>query len=379
MFGSLRLFLAFFVVFSHLVGTQYLQHFGFYAVRGFYVLSGFLMTAGLNDFYAFDARRFFTNRLLRLMPLYFVVCLLTLIAVVCLPAETSTFIAQWNPHLLWRDAITNVLVLPVLHVEPHYRLIPTAWSLAVELEMYVVLFLFISRSEQHAMIALFFGLLYHAVCSYYDLPFGYRFFGAPSAVLAFSFGALIYFYRKRGLLLDVTPTMGLAALGIWVVGALATRMSYDDNAGYYTDTILFAVVVAGLANAEGGALARSVDRALGEIAYPVFLVQWLTGFITALVIVPGVWRGWSLALASVPLTLVTAVVLAVINQRIIEPLRERIRRTPVDRPLVAGVQPQPDYGAPICLPVPVLLNARERQEAAALPAFVLNKVQSASE
>ena len=70
MLGSLRLFLAFFVVFSHLVGTHYLQHFGFYAVRGFYVLSGFLMTASLNDLYAFDARRYFTNRLLRLMPLY---------------------------------------------------------------------------------------------------------------------------------------------------------------------------------------------------------------------------------------------------------------------------------------------------------------------
>ncbi len=157
MFGGLRLLLAFFVVFSHLVGTHYLQHFGFYAVRGFYVLSGFLMTAGLNDLYAFDARRYFTNRLLRLMPLYFVVCLLTLIAVVCLPAEAATFIGQWNPELLWRDAITNVLVLPLHHPEPHYRLIPTAWSLAVEIEMYVVLFLFVSRSEQHAMLALFFG------------------------------------------------------------------------------------------------------------------------------------------------------------------------------------------------------------------------------
>ncbi len=356
MFGSLRLFLAFFVVFSHLVGTHYLQHFGFYAVRGFYVLSGFLMTAGLNDLYAFDARRYFTNRLLRLMPLYFVVCLLTLIAVVCLPAEAAAFIGQWQPDLLWRDAITNLLVLPLHHVEPHYRLIPTAWSLAVELEMYIVLFLFISRSERHAMIALFFGLLYHAGCSFYDLPFGYRFFGAPSAVLAFSLGALIYFYRKRGLLLDVTPAMGVAALGIWVVGALAPRMSYINNAGYYTDTILFAVVVTGLANAEGNALARSVDRALGEIAYPVFLVQWLTGFITALVIVPGIWRGWSLALASIPVTLMTAAMLAVINQRIIEPLRERIRRTPVDRPMAIDVQPQQDCGAPTA----VMLNVRGR-------------------
>lgn len=366
MFGGLRLFLAFFVVFSHLVGTHYLQHFGFYAVRGFYVLSGFLMTAGLNDLYAFDARRYFTNRLLRLMPLYFVVCLLTLIAVVCLPAEATTFIGQWNPELLWRDAITNVLVLPLDHPEPHYRLIPTAWSLAVEIEMYVVLFLFVSRSEQHAMLALFFGLLYHAICSLYHLPFDYRYFGAPSALLSFSLGALIYFYRKRGLLLEVTPAMAVAALAIWVVDALAPRTSFIESSGYYTDTILFAVVVTGLANAKGGPLLRSMDRALGEIAYPVFLVQWLTGFVTTLVFLPGTWRGWSLAVASIPVTLMASVVLAVFNQKVIEPLRDRIRSAPADRPLGAAAQSLPEYDKPLGLPVPAGLSLLEQEVAPAL-------------
>lgn len=357
MFGGLRLFLAFFVVFSHLVGTHYLQHFGFYAVRGFYVLSGFLMTAGLNDLYAFDARRYFTNRLLRLLPLYYMVCLLTLVAVVWLPAEAAAYIGQWQPDLLWRDAITDLLVLPLHHVEPHYRLIPTAWSLAVEIEMYIVLFLFISRSEKHAMVALFFGLLYHAVCGFYDLPFGYRFFGAFSALLAFSLGALIYFYRKRGLLLDVTPTMAVVALGIWVIDALAPRASYFDNIGYYTDTILFAVVVTGLANAEGGALLKSVDRALGEMAYPVFLVQWLAGFVTALVFMPGTWRGWPLALASIPVTLAASAALAVLNRKIVEPRRERIRGTSVDRSLAEDVQRLQGYGERDVLPAAVTLKA----------------------
>ena len=45
MFGGVRLFLAFLVVLSHLVGTEYFQHFGYYAVRAFFVLSGFLLTA----------------------------------------------------------------------------------------------------------------------------------------------------------------------------------------------------------------------------------------------------------------------------------------------------------------------------------------------
>lgn len=331
MFGGLRLFLAFVVVFSHLVGSRYLQHFGFYSVRGFYVLSGYLMTAGLNEFYAFDPRRFWTNRLLRLLPLYYVVCLLTLAAVTLLPAQAAAYIGQWQPGLLWRDAITDVLIVPLQHPEPHYRLVPTAWSLAVEIEMYVVLFLFIARSKKHAMVGLILGLLYHAVCGLYDLPFGYRFFGALSAVLSFSLGALIYFYRKDGRLLHITPAMAGVALGIWVVDALASETAYIDNAGYYTDTVLFSVVVAGLANAKFNPLVQSADRALGEIAYPVFLVQWLTGFITTLVLMPGMWRGWSLALANIPLTLAVAAGLAVLNRKLVEPLRERVRGTPVDR------------------------------------------------
>jgi peptidoglycan/LPS O-acetylase OafA/YrhL len=82
MFGSLRFFLAYLVVLSHLVGSQYLSHYGFYAVRGFFVLSGFLMTAALNEVYRFNGERFWTNRLLRLLPPYYMVCAATLAFVV---------------------------------------------------------------------------------------------------------------------------------------------------------------------------------------------------------------------------------------------------------------------------------------------------------
>ena len=54
MFGVLRFLLAYLVILSHLVGTDYVAHFGFYAVRGFFVISGLLMTAALNEAYAFD-------------------------------------------------------------------------------------------------------------------------------------------------------------------------------------------------------------------------------------------------------------------------------------------------------------------------------------
>ena len=346
MFGALRLFLAFLVVFSHLVGSPYLQHFGYYALRGFYVLSGYLMTAGLNDLYAFDARRFWSNRLLRLLPPYYAVCALTLVAIALAPEAAATYIGQWQPGLLWRDAITDVFVLPLHHLEPHYRLVPTSWSLAVELEMYLVLFVFTARSQKNAMLALIAGLVYHAICSYNDLSFGYRYFGAPSAMLSFSLGALIYFYRRNGQLLHITPAMTAAALCVWFVGALASGTDYLHGVGYYTDTIVFAVVVAGLIDIKAAPLLHAFDNALGELAYPVFLLQWLTSFVTALIFMPGTWRGWPLALASIPVTLAAAIALAALNRAWIEPLRTRLRGAPRTRAarqpvVIAGERPQP--------------------------------------
>ena len=76
MFGTLRFLLAYLVILSHLVGSDYVVHFGFYAVRGFFVISGLLMTAALNEAYGFDGLRFWVNRALRLLPPYYLVCAL---------------------------------------------------------------------------------------------------------------------------------------------------------------------------------------------------------------------------------------------------------------------------------------------------------------
>ena len=98
MFGVLRFLLAYLVILSHLVGTDYVAHFGFYAVRGFFVISGLLMTAALNEVYAFDARRFWLNRALRLLPPYYLVCLLTLAAIALAPAHLPYSTANVSNH-----------------------------------------------------------------------------------------------------------------------------------------------------------------------------------------------------------------------------------------------------------------------------------------
>src|SRR5918912_2774678 len=112
MFGIFRLALAYLVVLSHLVGAEYLAHLGFYAVRGFFVLSGFLMTAALNELYAFDAGRFWVNRILRLLPPYYLVCLLTLALIHVFPDHAGEYLRFWAPDARQDDVLMNLLVFP---------------------------------------------------------------------------------------------------------------------------------------------------------------------------------------------------------------------------------------------------------------------------
>ncbi len=81
--GILRFFLSILVIFSHLSGAHSASHFGYYAVRAFFVLSGIVLTKSLNETYSFDFYRFYINRLLRIVPLYALVCGITIVVIHC--------------------------------------------------------------------------------------------------------------------------------------------------------------------------------------------------------------------------------------------------------------------------------------------------------
>jgi peptidoglycan/LPS O-acetylase OafA/YrhL len=328
MFGSLRFFLAYLVVLSHLVGSQYLSHFGFYAVRGFFVLSGFIMTAALNEIYHFNGERFWINRLLRLLPPYYVVCAATLAFVAFVPEQAADYLKFWQLDDHYRDVLMNVLVLPLQFHEPEFRFSPAYWSTAVEIEMYVLLWLVVARREAFAAAAVGVGIVYHLACLDAGLGLGARYFNAPSALLSFATGALVWFLRRRGAF-NVDLRCGLVALAIWVANMMAAGSilpdSYVFGAGYYIGTLAFAFVVVGLADYKPGAGMARLDHVLGDIAYPLFLVQWLAGFIVALAFFPGTWRGWALMLAATPVMLGLSLGLAKLNRMMIEPLRTRVR------------------------------------------------------
>jgi peptidoglycan/LPS O-acetylase OafA/YrhL len=357
MFGSLRFFLAYLVVLSHLVGSHYLSHYGFYAVRGFFVLSGFIMTAALNEVYRFNGERFWTNRLLRLLPPYYIVCAATLAFVVFVPDQAADFLKLWqidNGHQ--HDVLMNLLVLPLQFRDPQFRISPAYWSIAVEIEMYVLLWLVIARREAFAAAAVGVGIVYHLACLKAGYGLGARYFNAPSALLSFATGALLYFLRRRGAF-NVDARCALVALALWVVNMAAVGSILPDawvyGASYYIGTLAFAFVVAGLADLKLGARLARLDTILGELAYPLFLVQWIAGFIVALAFFPGNWRGWTLMLVATPFMIGLSIGLARLNEVLIEPLRDRVRAGAArqgPRPAAPAISEQELAGVPIRAP-----------------------------
>ena len=328
MTGTFRFVLALVVVFSHLAGSRHAAHMGFYAVRAFFVLSGYVMTSALNEVYGHDGFRFWSNRFLRLLPPYYAVCLVTLLAIRLCPEHASAFLPRWG-FATTSDAVgANLLLAPLAFVQLKLRLAPQAWSIAVEMMMYFVLYVGMARTFRGALLCLIFGVAVQCAWLVAGAPFDERYYTAAGALMSFSLGATLYFALKD----DAKPAdfrLGALAIAAWAINLVAEghlfRDGYAFYGGFYVNTVLAALVVVFLSRLDPGPRLKGLDQGLGRLSYPVFLCQWLGGFVAYLVWSGAPSRGWGLALGALPVILALAAALAWAHELFIEPLRNRIR------------------------------------------------------
>ncbi|MGH6839203.1 MAG: acyltransferase family protein [Methylocella sp.] len=334
MSGGFRFLLAGLVVLSHLVGTPYLQHTGFYAVRAFFVLSGFVMTGAINDVYRLNGVGFWINRFLRLVPIYLVVCLATALAIFVYPIDTATFTPRWAFPPTTTAIVQNIIMVPLAFPDPMFRFIAPAWSVAVEIFMYFLLYVGMARSARGAALCLIAGVTYHSYMLLVGAPFAYRYFSVTSALLGFPIGALIYFCRERGRLplrADCATIAGVAwVINLFADGTLFPK-GYAEYTGYYVNIALAACIVASLPTVKLGRLGQRLDAALGHLSYPIFIVQWFGGFIGYMLLSRTIVRGWELVFISAPIILVLAAALAWMQARLVEPLRGKMRNKETPR------------------------------------------------
>lgn len=317
--GTLRLLLALAVVAAHAgpaFGWSWLTMTeGPRSVQAFYAVSGFYMTLVLHEKYVGPGSYgvFLRARLLRLFPLYAVVAAATVVAALlfqaaglgvfpplacwqahggALSATDVALLAASNALLVGQDALCFAALDPAAgglgwhanaFAQPQpawpFLFVPQAWTVCVEIMFYAVAPLLVRRP-----VWLLAGL---ALLSYlarawtirtfgvgWD-PWTYRFF--PFELAHFLLGALAcrgYFALRAR---DLLPRPAcLAALAAAIALPIAAPSLGDDVwKGWYAAPGLVPLLACMLPFVFAATRNNRLDRAVGELSYPVYLVHFL--------------------------------------------------------------------------------------------------------
>jgi peptidoglycan/LPS O-acetylase OafA/YrhL len=351
MLGLFRFLLAAAVVAFHLLGS--LENIGQLAVVSFYVISGFLITRILNQTYKFNLRRFATNRFLRLYPGYLAMALAALV-LHAVAAEAALFHTAWSQGLQPGDWWGNALIFPwAMLSDPNvdanffglnlfesdafrFRLIPSSWSVGIEIVCYFLLWLVIARRTSTAIAGLAFGLIWHAgvVLAHHNLTQLY--FPVQAALVPFSLGSLAYrastylelnnyavvSWRNGAGFQAFTVAALTAILGInW---ALANAIG--PYAISYVQELSVAVGLALMGAVRPHARFAVADRWLGDLSYPIFLGHYVFACIAWLLLgAPDQIRGAEVFGLGFVLTVAASAAVVKFIDQPISVIRDRVR------------------------------------------------------
>jgi peptidoglycan/LPS O-acetylase OafA/YrhL len=301
--GSLRLVLALSVLLHHCsyhqIGVRLIDD--GVAVQLFFMISGFYIALILNEKYIAQGsiKRFYYNRFLRLFPVYWSVlvgaigiCVIYYVTAgnwrllhslstyaESMTLETFVYVIFSNIAIFNQDLFFFMeydLVEGALHFSkgydrtgtlPHkFLLIPQAWSISIELIFYAAA-PFIVRHKKRIVVVFMMGIASRLIVIYglgYDNgPWEYRF--APSEMSLFMMGAFSYHYMRYSFKLNLhVHTCLIISFAILYPNLPESEM---------IKWILFFVVASYLPSLFLASKYSKVDRTIGDLSYPVYLVH----------------------------------------------------------------------------------------------------------
>jgi peptidoglycan/LPS O-acetylase OafA/YrhL len=314
--GAIRLFLALSVVLWHVPNHVLGGVDAGVAVLFFFIISGFYMAMVIEERYGAAGEtgwrwRFYASRLLRLFPAYFATAGLILLEMALAPRRhmalsemgqplwSSVLIVAMNLTILGQD-IFQAFVNSLTNHEPNgftaaaaaampdgffyggFMLIGQAWSLASELLFYA-LAPFVVRSPLRIAV-LFVASLAIRWTLIFGLGFSseiwsYNFF--PGTLCLFLLGSIAYRLYARVRTKAAAPVVGLAiaaaiaAFSLWSIWRYGGVLLIDRATGYDTPRLWLAFVAfaASLPFLFAACKANPLDRWIGELSYPLYLVH----------------------------------------------------------------------------------------------------------
>lgn len=374
--GLLRLLLAVSVVFVHCAASPiFIAHHqrffqmvdGQSSVEAFYAISGFYMALVLNEKYktAESNRLFWRNRALRIFPVYWTVCGLTLVAglalftlskgrsalpiheylnnvasghsalnlgVVLYTFAANALILGQEAALFFRlDTHTgavhyapNLLVKSELTPLYRFMLIVPAWTLSLELMFYILApFLVRAHKAKWLISAFVFSCLVRFLLWKNGLsehPWRYMFF--PAELVFFLGGAALYFSKGWT---QSSPHFQKLAVPI-TVAVLAFTMFYGilPSLNEWKAPLYLACAIFSIPALFAFSSRFKWDRAIGELSFPIYICHTLVLHCIEASFVPR-------ALQNPWVTVVASIALAILLNRFVAVPVERRRQKPFAR------------------------------------------------
>jgi peptidoglycan/LPS O-acetylase OafA/YrhL len=262
MFGTFRLILALMVVHSHFSGGALG---GPVAVFGFFCLSGYLMTKIVNESYSDGLSgylRFLGNRALRIYPAYYAAVVFAAGVLLLWPIEARSA-AGW--YMLPQDWLQTFSIIGLQPRSP-ILLVP-AWSLHVEIIHFILIGAIFGRSKLLTSLWFFCSLAITVVAILRGASIDWLYFTPYGSSVAFATGAMIHQFREK--LPAFSPKLAIAACCMLVVVGLRMPLEVAQAGGLHASIIIAALSIVALKNMP----TPKWDVALGDLAYPVFLLH----------------------------------------------------------------------------------------------------------
>ena len=298
--GMVRVALALAVLLSHLPLATFKFLHGGLAVQAFFIVSGFYMALVLDGKYR-DVGLFYSNRLLRLFPTYFLMMALSavtlfvfnasataapdIVATIARDPATASILIVENLIMLGQEALfwftldpSGALVFDATGAIPNETttlawqglLVPQAWSLSMEL-MFYALVPFLDRLNWRWLVAIAAASIGLRLAGHLmDVNYGVwqgRFF--PTALFLFVLGMLGY--RTMPVVVRLPKAIGWVAAGallIYIVGYAALPMPAEASRW-----VTYAFVAGATPWIFHAFADISLDRWIGDLSYPIYLSQ----------------------------------------------------------------------------------------------------------
>jgi len=343
--GIFRTFLALLVVVCHLSGG-FGQYAGPVAVFSFYTLSGYLITRVVCRTYSNGMTglgAFAVNRFLRLYPSYWVVALVSLATVLAFPRLAIALNYDLRLPRTKFDMLAQVTIIGLHKVTylSHSRLVPTAWSLNIELIYYALIALLLGRQRWVALgwWVVSIGMM-TVMVAHNDVKSVYFSIWGPS--LCFATGSVVHHF--------LTPRKeftGWSAALRALPFALVFVIAFVWDAGWELPelalllagipTTVFAIYVL-QARWKSKSL-QKIDEVMADVSYPIFLSHWPLAVLVSGGLLHGTGLGVPLLLATLPVTIVFSLAVNLLVEAPVRALRSKVRETAAQPTTTPTTQP----------------------------------------